>query len=127
MLLSKLKNKKMEQKSSHISEVIEKTEKYIKTTTDLLRMQVIQKTAESVSGVVTIMILAIVFLHFFIFLNLSLALLVSTWVGNYFQGFLLFGMFYGLLFFILYIKRKKWLKIPIKEKIIEEALEDNTN
>ena len=117
----------MEQKSSHIAEVIEKTEKYIKTTTDLLRMQAIQKTAESVSGVVTIVILAIVFLHFFIFLNLSLALWVSTWVNNYFQGFLLFGMFYGLIFVILYIKREKWLKIPIKEKIIEEALEeDNT-
>lgn len=114
----------MAHKESHIASVIEKTESYIKTTTELLKMQAIQKTAESFSGVVTIVIIGIVFLHFFIFLNLGLALWVSTLVNSYFLGFLIFGLIYGVVFIALYINRENWLMLPIREKIIEEAMKD---
>jgi hypothetical protein len=113
-----------EHKSTPLTYLFDKVEAYFKTTSELLKLQAVQRSSESIAGVVSVIVLSILFLHFFIFLNLSIAIWISNWLGSFTQGFLLFGLFYLIVFSLLYWKREEWIIQPIKERIAEETLKN---
>lgn len=85
---------------------------------ELLKMEATEK-ASTGSGITLVIILASVFLLFFMaILNIAAGFLIGHALGNYGYGFLIVAGFYLLLFVLVLILRKS-IKNGVANKIIK--------
>lgn len=95
----------METKEYPVNSLLERAEAYSKISFELIRL----KAASKVSDVFTMVIFhffIIVILSFFLFgVSVAFALWLGGVIGQVFLGFILVGLFYGILGFILFFMR----------------------
>lgn len=92
---------------------------YINTRIDLIKLQVAEKSSKIMAGIIAAAIVAVIFLLFFLFVNISIAFLLGEWIGKIWAGFMIVSGFYLLLVIIIWTGRNKWIRIPIMNKMIE--------
>lgn len=113
----------MEEKSS-IDALIEKGEQYGKTTLELLKLKTLDKTSDVASNIVSWLIVFVFAVLFFLILNIGVALWLGDLMGKNYFGFFVVAGFYLLLALIFGIYRKKLLKEPLNNSIIEQVLDN---
>jgi fatty acid desaturase len=112
----------MEDKSNLAETLFERTEEYVKTSIELLKLKILEKITEIVSSIIARLILTI----FIVLCLLMLSIGVSFWLGEMlnkiYYGFFIVAAFYvvaGVIFhFIIYNSVKK----RIINSIIKSAL-----
>jgi hypothetical protein len=115
----------MNDATSSIEKLIESAEEYGKTTVEIVKLDIISKTSETISSLATrLVILAVVALFVFI-INIGLSLWVGELLGRMCYGFFTIAAFYLLVALILYASRNKWIKHPIQNSIIAQMLKTN--
>jgi hypothetical protein len=102
----------MEAKANLIEPLLERVEKYSKTSFELLKLKSLDKAADLTSTFTSRLFLAIVFSLFALTLNIAIALWLGDLLGKNYYGFLIVASFYGLTGIILF-----FIHPLIKERI----------
>jgi hypothetical protein len=113
----------MEEQTGLVETLIEKGEQYGKTTIELLKLKTLDKSADVASNLVSWLIVVIFAVLFFLILNIGVALWIGELLGKSFYGFFAVSGFYAILGLIFGIFRKKLIKNPVNESIINQVLE----
>lgn len=112
----------MEEQPGKIELLIEKAEQYGKTTLELLKLKSLDKTADVASNLVSWLVIAIVAVLFFFFLNIGVAFWLGGLMGNNAYGFLAVAGFYVVLLLFFLVFRKSLLKKPVNNSIVKQVL-----
>ena len=113
----------MENQSTSIESLWDRVRDYIETRTELLKLKAIDKAAGIVSGMVTKIILVIIFFIFISLVNLGIAIWLGTLLGELYYGFFALAGFYAITGLVLYLGRKKWIKDPISNSMIKNLMD----
>lgn len=112
----------MESKTS-VEELFDKLRDYIDTTVDLFKLKSIKKVSGFLSTfTIAIILLGVSFLVLTL-LSIGFALLIGAWLGKMYYGFFVMGGIFIIIGLVLYSRRKKWLKITISDKLIQELFD----
>lgn len=112
----------MENQPSLIGTLFERAEHYVKTSADLIKLKAIDKSAD-VIATLTARLAVIAFITlFFLVLNIGIALWLGEMLGKSYYGFFIVAGFYALIGILLYVFRNKWIKAPVRNSIITQAL-----
>lgn len=109
----------MEDNSKMIESLFERATEYGKTSYELVKLKVVDKTSDAVSSFVPHSIVIILIVSFLIFLNLGLAFWLGEILGEIFYGFFIVAGFYGIAGIIMHFFMHKWLKKRIADYIIK--------
>ena len=112
----------MEDKKILIETLYERASDYGKTSFELIKLQVIDKTSDIVSSIIPQTIVFVLFASFMIFLNLGLAFWLGEILGEFYYGFFTVAAFYVVIAFILYFFMRKWLKRVFYDYFIRQLL-----
>lgn len=101
-------------------------QEYVQVQTDILRLEVTGKLASGSANMTLLFVIALILFVLAIFLGLSLAVVLSNWLGSYVKGFLIVTgiLFLKLLFIIIF--RKGLILNPIRNMIIRQSLQSQT-
>ena len=112
----------MEQQTTHIEVLFEKAGQYAKTSVELYKLKTIDRSAEVIASLTARMFIVLLFTLFFLILNVGISLWIGELLGKTYYGFFIVSGFYALGALVLYAFREKWIKTPVKNSIILQAL-----
>lgn len=115
------KNTYMEYTLSLIEPLLEKAEKFSKTSIELLKLKSVYKTSDIASTLISRLLLIVIILFFLLSLNVGIALWLGDLLGKNYYGFLLVASFYGLLGIVLFFLHPT-IKASVNNSIIIKLL-----
>jgi hypothetical protein len=113
----------METPASLIESVIERAEAYAKTTYELSKLKSLQTTINVVNALIPRLTVILMLSLFALVLNIGIALLLGEMLGKSFYGFFIVAGFYLVAGIILHFFLAKWIKKPVSDLIIKQALQ----
>lgn len=108
--------------SRPIKTLLDKVENYGKINLELLKMNVIDKSADLVSFLIARLVNFMVLVLFSLIINIGIALWLGDLLGELYYGFFAVAAFYFLLGALLYFFGHAWIKLPISNSIIIQML-----
>jgi len=113
----------METPASSIESLIERVEAYGRTTFELSKLKLLDTITNVVSSMVPWISVILMFSLFTLVLNIGIALWLGELLGKPYYGFFIVAGFYLVAGIVLHIFMYKWIKRPISEFIIKQALQ----
>lgn len=101
-----------------------KVENYVKTTLDLYKLKLVDKTADTVSALLSGLSIAFVLAMFTLFINIGISLYIGKLLHDYYIGFIIVSGFYLILALVLIFFNKSLVKVPVSNLIIDKMLKD---
>jgi hypothetical protein len=95
---------------------------YLDTKIELTKLKTIDKSSEILSNLVYLLVKVLIIVLLLGFISIGLAVLIGTTLGEYYYGFLIIGGIYAIIFLIIHIQRKKWIKEPVANGLINKML-----
>lgn len=114
----------MENIATNLGKLYDKAEQYSRTSMELIKLNAIDKSSDVISSLAVVTTLAFIVAIFTLFINLGLALLIGSALGDYAMGFFIVSGFYVLVGIILYIFRKNLIKIPIDNIVVGKLMKE---
>ena len=112
----------MENQSLLIETLFEKATHYTKTSVELYKLKAIGKSADIISDLASrTIVIAFAVICFFI-LNTGIALWIGEMLGKTYYGFFIVAGFYAFAGMLFYVFRNRWVKTPLRNSIITQAL-----
>lgn len=105
-----------------IATLFERAEDYSKTTLKLLKLNAVDKSAEIVSSLFSLLVVSMTVVLSIIIISIGVALWLGKLLGDTFYGFFIIGAFYMLIAILFRIFREKWLKYPVSNSIIKQMI-----
>lgn len=102
--------------------LFEKTERYAKSSAELYKLKIIDKSVDVISTLTTSLVVIVVFTLFLLTLNIGFALLIGEKLGKSYFGFFIIAGFFSFIGIVIYIFRNKWIKEPLRNSIIKLIL-----
>jgi hypothetical protein len=109
-----------------IATLFERAEDYSKTTLKLLKLNAVDKSAEIVSSLFSLLVVSMTVVLSIIIISIGVALWLGKLLGDTFYGFFIIGAFYMLIAVLFRIFREKWLKYPLSNSIIKQMMKQKT-
>jgi hypothetical protein len=113
----------METPTSTAQALIESAEAYGKTSIELAKLKSLDAAARIVTSLVSRGSVVVMVAFFALFFNVGLALMIGEFLGHIYFGFFIVAGFYLLVGLIFHFFMDKWIRKPIAELIITEALQ----
>lgn len=113
----------METPVNSIEVLFEKAEIFSKTTIELSKLKVLEATTRVVTSLVSRMSVIIMLSLFALVFNIGIALLIGELMGKIYYGFFIVAAFYLLAGLVLHLFLYKWIKKPLGDLIIKQALQ----
>lgn len=113
------KSMEMENQTSSIESLFEKIKSYIETRTELIKLKAIDKSSSFVSGLITYIIVFVVFWCVFLLFNIGLAFLIGELVGKVYYGFFILAAFYAIAGIVFLKFKNKWVKTPVINMMVK--------
>jgi hypothetical protein len=111
----------MEENVSKIETIIEKTVDYAKTSFELGKLKVIDKSLEVISTLIPHAIVIFLFTSFLFFLNLGLALWIGKILGQIYLGFFIVAGLYVIVGVFIHFFIHNYFKRKINNYIIKQV------
>jgi hypothetical protein len=108
--------------STPIATLFERAEDYAKTTIKLVKLNAVDKSAEIVSSLFSMLVVSMTVVLSIIIISIGVALWLGKILGDSFYGFFIIGAFYMITAILLHIFREQWLKYPVSNSIIKQLL-----
>ena len=108
--------------TSTIEILLEKAENYTRTSIELAKLNLVDKSSDVLSSLISRLAIAIVFVMFILLFNLGLSFWIGEMLGNFFYGFFIVSAFYLIISIVLYSYKDQWIKIPVSNFIIRKML-----
>ncbi len=113
----------MENDNTPTVEVLfEKTESYVKVSTEVFKLKMINKISEVVSDLTAKLAVIVFIALFFLIFNIGVSLWIGELFGKMYLGFFIVSAFYMLTGVVLYLFRNSWIKVPLRNAIITSSL-----
>lgn len=112
----------MENHATLIGKLFEKAERYTMSSVELYKLKVIDKSADVISSLTARLAIILFITLFFLILNIGIALWIGELLGRTYYGFFIVAGFYALAGIVLYFFRNRWIKTPLRNSIITQAL-----
>lgn len=112
----------MNENATPIATLFERAEDFSKTSIELYKLKLIDKSADIVSSIVTSLVIFSTVALSLLIINIGLALWIGKLMNDMFYGFFVIGGFYAILSILLIIFRNYWIKNPINNTIIAKIL-----
>lgn len=105
----------------------EKAKKYTETSVELLALNTVDKTADVLSSLTSIVLIVLVVAMFTLFFNVGLSLFIGNLLNEYYLGFFIVSGFYLVLALVLYKFKDKIIKMPVANLIIAKLLKSKNS
>lgn len=106
-----------------IESLFEKVEVYGKTTYELSKLKLLKATIIVVPSLVSRLAVILMLTLFTLVFNIGIALLLGELLGKLYYGFFIVAAFYLVAGFLLHFFLHHWIKKPISNLIIKQALQ----
>ncbi|MCE3229840.1 MAG: hypothetical protein K0S32_4391 [Bacteroidetes bacterium] len=113
---------RMEDKTSPVELLFKKTESFIRSGAGLYKLKIIDKSAEWISTLTARFVAMVLILLFFLTINMAVALWIGDVLGKVYWGFFVVAGFYALMTTLVIVFQKTWIKEPVKNAVIIQAL-----
>jgi len=113
----------METPSSTLELLIERLEQFAKTNIELSKLKAIEIAATIASLLISRLCFVGAIALFTIFLNIGIALMLGDMIGKVYYGFFIVATFYLMAGIVFYFFLNKWIKKPLSDMIITQALQ----
>ena len=113
----------METPASLIESLFEKVEAYGMTTYELSKLKALETTTTIVTSLVSRLSVILMISIFALVLNIGIALYLGELLGKSYFGFFIVAGFYIVAGIVLHFFLHKWIKKPLSELIITQALQ----
>lgn len=111
----------MKVKETFMEPLLQAAGEYGKTSIELIKLKTLDKTAAVTSSIISRSLFFVIFLFFFLILNIALSLWVGEMLGKNYLGFLAVALFYGVIAFIILLSHTA-LKRKVGDFIITQIL-----
>ena len=112
----------MEDNTKLIESLLERAAEFGKTSFELVKLKVVDKTSDGISTFIPTSIVLLVLGSVLLFFNLGMAMWLGKIYGEFYYGFLLVAAFYAFIAFVFYFFMRKWIKRVIYDYIIKQLL-----
>jgi len=113
----------METPASQLESLFEKAETFGITTYELSKLKALETTVKVVTSLVSRMaVIAMVAIFLFI-LSTGVAFWLGELLGRIYYGFFVVAGFYMLVILVLHFFLHKWIRKPLSDSIISQALQ----
>jgi hypothetical protein len=112
----------MESPTDQIELLFEKTKHYTQSSVELYKLKLIDKSADIISTLVARIAIALFLVLFILMVNIGISLWIGDLLGKNYLGFLIVSGFYALVSLLIYLMRNRWIKAPLRNSIIIQAL-----
>lgn len=112
----------MIEKDKLLEPLLESATEYGKTTYELIKLKILDKSSDVVSSIIPHSIVFVLLTSFLIFVNLGLALWLGHLLGSAYLGFFVVAAFYGVVGIILHFFFYHYIKRSICNAIIKQVL-----
>jgi hypothetical protein len=112
----------MEDNAKFIESLLERAVEYGKTSYELEKLKVLDKTSDVVSSFIPHLVVFVIIASFMLFFSLGLALWLGEILGKTCFGFFVVAAFYGITGIVLHLFFHKWLKKLVCNYIIKQVL-----
>lgn len=113
----------METPESLIESVVKRTEAYVKTSYELSKLRLLETTTQVVTSAVSRLGVIIMFSLFALALSIGIALLLGDLLGKSYYGFFIVAAFYFIAGIVFHFFLRNWIKKPVSNSIIKQALQ----
>ena len=113
----------METPANSIESLFEKAEAYGRTTYELSKLKLLETTNIVVTSLIARLSVILMASMFTFVLSIAIALWLGEVLGKSYYGFFIVAGFYLLAGIVLHFFLHKWVKKPISELIIKQALQ----
>jgi hypothetical protein len=117
-----LTNKNMETPGNLIEVLFEKAETFGKTTLELTKLKALNTTTLVVTALVSKLSVVVMVSICLLPLNIGIALFLGEILGKMYYGFFIVAAFYFIVAIVFYFFLYNWIKKPIFNTIIRQAL-----
>jgi uncharacterized membrane protein len=117
------KSKIMETPVNLIESLFERVEAYSKTSYELSKLKLLETTTLVVTAFIPRVSVTIMITLFALVLNIGVALFLGELLGKSYYGFFVVAAFYLVAGLILHFFLYKWIKKPVSDLIIKQALQ----
>lgn len=112
----------MEDNKKLVESLLEKATEYGKTSFELVKLKVLDKTSDVVSTFIPHSVVIVLIGSFTLFLNLGLAFWLGEILGKIFYGFFVVAGFYVITGIVIHFFMHKWLKKVVGNYFIKQVL-----
>nr|WP_315130715.1 hypothetical protein [uncultured Flavobacterium sp.] len=112
----------METKASTIELLFEKAEDYARTTAELTKLTVVDKSADVLSSLLSQMAVGVVVALFSLLINIGISLWLGELLGKTYYGFFIVSSCHLIFTILLYSYKRVWIKMPVSNFIIHKML-----
>jgi hypothetical protein len=112
----------MNDDTTPIATLFERAEDYSKTTIKLLKLNAVDKSAEIISSLFSLLVVSFTVVLSIVIVSLGVAFWLGKLLGDTFYGFFIIGALYMVLAIFLRIFREQWLKYPVSNSIITQMM-----
>lgn len=112
--------------TNHIDEVTNSLKEYVSINYKLGKLEAIEYSSNLGANAITSIVIGLFGIMFILFLSIFSALYLSSIFKNSYIGFGIIAGFY-LLILLTLLLCKKWLRIPIREQIVDCLLNQSSN
>ena len=113
----------METSVSSVESLYERIEAYGKTSYELTKLKSLETTTIVVTSLVSRLSVILMISLFALVLNIGIALWLGELLGQSYYGFFIVAAFYLLAGIVLHIFLHRWIKKPLSDLIITQALQ----
>ncbi|MEI6061772.1 MAG: hypothetical protein WCR72_13790 [Bacteroidota bacterium] len=113
----------METRAGSLELLFEKAEIYGKTTIELSKLRLLETATTVVSALIAKLSVVIMVAMFVLVLSVGVALMLGELLGKSFYGFFIVAAFYLLAGMALHFFLHRWIRKPVSEIIIKQALQ----
>lgn len=113
----------METPANSIETLFERLQSYSKTTYELSKLKLLETTINVVNILIPRISVIIMISLFALVLNIGIALLLGEMLGKSYYGFFIVAGFYLVAAIIIHFFLHKWIKKPLGDLIIKQALQ----
>lgn len=112
----------MNDDTTPIATLFERAENYTKTTIELLKLNAVDKSAEIVSSLFSLLVVIMTVVLSIIIISIGAAVWLGKLLENTAYGFFIIGALYLLIAILFRVFREQWLKYPVSNSIIKQMM-----
>jgi hypothetical protein len=112
----------MDNQATTIEMLFEKAQDYTRTTVELTKLNVIDKSADVLSSLLSRLTVLIVAAMFALLINIGLSIWIGELLGKTYYGYFVVAGVYFILAILINSFKDQWIKLPVSNFIITKMI-----
>jgi hypothetical protein len=104
--------------SESFNKLIKYTIEYVETSFSSIKLEAAEKSISLICSLFSIIAVCFIFIIASFFFGISIALILSSYLGSTIVGFIIVGVFYLIVGLVFWIKKERLIKMPLMEFIL---------